>query len=298
MKKRLLLVFLVIGALLSGCMPPIVVQSTGSVPPPAVSAEATPAPTLSPQATAAPQPAASPEVTATVASTGTTSMVTTPAGATISQTVTVDGQQIRLDGPLPVDANVRTGVLDNGLTYILRHNAEPQNRAELRLVVTPALVLEDDDQQGLAHLLEHMMFDGTLSFPQAGRSTSWRALACSSGPTSTLRPATIRRSTSCAFRSTTRPWSTRRWISWWTGRGTPPSIRPPSTPNAAWWSKNIACVTSTPAGVSVIRSCLCCWVIPVTHSARRLARWISCRMPRLRRCAAFTRPGTGPISWR
>ena len=106
-------------------------------------------------------------MTATVASsTGITSTVTTPAGATISQTVTVDGQQIRLDGPLPVDANVRTGVLDNGLTYILRHNAEPQNRAELRLVVNAGSVLEADDQQGLAHLLEHMMFDGTRRFPK------------------------------------------------------------------------------------------------------------------------------------
>ncbi len=70
-----------------------------------------------------------------------------------------------LNSPLPFDPNVRTGKLPNGLTYYIRHNAKPENRAELRLAVHAGSVLEDDDQQGLAHLNEHMSFNGTTEFP-------------------------------------------------------------------------------------------------------------------------------------
>ena len=52
---------------------------------------------------------------------------------------------------LPFDPNVRTGRLPNGLTYYIRHNGKPENRAELRLVVHAGSVLEDDNQQGLTH---------------------------------------------------------------------------------------------------------------------------------------------------
>lgn len=63
--------------------------------------------------------------------------------------------------PLGLDPAVRTGTLPNGLTYFVRRNAEPRERAELRLVVDAGSVLEDDDQRGLAHFLEHMAFNGT-----------------------------------------------------------------------------------------------------------------------------------------
>ncbi|RMH70454.1 MAG: insulinase family protein [Gemmatimonadetes bacterium] len=69
-----------------------------------------------------------------------------------------------LDQPLPMNPDIRTGQLENGLTYYLQHNAKPENRADLRLVVNAGSVLEDDDQQGLAHLLEHMAFNGTQHF--------------------------------------------------------------------------------------------------------------------------------------
>lgn len=72
---------------------------------------------------------------------------------------------------LPFDPAVRRGVLPNGLTYYLRPNGFPARRAELRLVVDAGSVLEDDDQRGLAHVLEHLAFDGTPRFP--GRSV-WR----------------------------------------------------------------------------------------------------------------------------
>lgn len=66
--------------------------------------------------------------------------------------------------PLPVDTNITLGTLKNGVTYYIRKNQKPENRAELRLVVNAGSILEDDDQQGLAHFVEHMAFNGTENF--------------------------------------------------------------------------------------------------------------------------------------
>ena len=65
---------------------------------------------------------------------------------------------------LPMDPEVTMGTLPNGVTYYLRKNAEPEKRAELRLVVDAGSVLEEDGQRGLAHFLEHMAFNGTRNF--------------------------------------------------------------------------------------------------------------------------------------
>jgi zinc protease len=65
---------------------------------------------------------------------------------------------------LPGDTTVIVGKLPNGLTYYVRRNAEPPERAELRLVVNAGSLLEDDDQRGLAHFVEHMAFNGTRRF--------------------------------------------------------------------------------------------------------------------------------------
>ncbi len=75
-------------------------------------------------------------------------------------------QEAALDpnSPLPVDPNVTVGELPNGLRYYIRENREPQERAELRLVVNAGSVLEDEDQLGLAHFVEHMAFNGTVNF--------------------------------------------------------------------------------------------------------------------------------------
>src|SRR5579862_4951654 len=62
---------------------------------------------------------------------------------------------------MPVDPEVALGTLPNGMKYYVRANGKPANRAELRLVVKAGSVLEDDDQQGLAHFVEHMEFEGT-----------------------------------------------------------------------------------------------------------------------------------------
>jgi zinc protease len=69
-----------------------------------------------------------------------------------------------LDTKIPVDPKIRMGQFANGMRYYVRENKKPENRAELRLVVNAGSILEDDDQQGLAHFLEHMAFNGTKNF--------------------------------------------------------------------------------------------------------------------------------------
>ncbi len=77
---------------------------------------------------------------------------------------TLQAQPGSLDDPLPKDPAVRMGVLDNGLTYMIRQNNKPENRAGVRLAVRAGSILEDDDQRGLAHFVEHMAFNGTENF--------------------------------------------------------------------------------------------------------------------------------------
>jgi zinc protease len=66
---------------------------------------------------------------------------------------------------MALDPAVRTGKLPNGFTYYIRHNEEPKNRVMLYLVNKAGSVLEDEDQRGLAHFMEHMSFNGTKHFP-------------------------------------------------------------------------------------------------------------------------------------
>src|SRR6185295_15690665 len=67
---------------------------------------------------------------------------------------------------LPIDPDILMGELPNGLRYYVRANAKPAKRAELRLVVKAGSVLEEDDQRGVAHFVEHMAFNGTTHFPK------------------------------------------------------------------------------------------------------------------------------------
>jgi zinc protease len=84
--------------------------------------------------------------------------------ATLFFIVPVVRSQDKLNLPIPVDAQIKTGKLENGLTYYIRKNSKPEKRVEMRLVVKAGSVLEDDDQQGLAHFVEHMAFNGTKNF--------------------------------------------------------------------------------------------------------------------------------------
>src|SRR5215216_7267742 len=72
--------------------------------------------------------------------------------------------QLNLNDTLPLDPKVKIGKLQNGLTYYIRQNKKPEQKVELRLVVNTGSIMEDEDQQGLAHLAEHMAFNGTTRF--------------------------------------------------------------------------------------------------------------------------------------
>ena len=74
--------------------------------------------------------------------------------------------QYNLKDPLPVDPNVKIGKLANGLTYYIRKNVKPEKKLELRLAVNAGSVLENNDQRGLAHFMEHMGFNGSKNFPK------------------------------------------------------------------------------------------------------------------------------------
>lgn len=70
--------------------------------------------------------------------------------------------------PVPIDPKVRYGKLDNGLTYYIRANKEPKQRADFYIAQNVGAILENDNQNGLAHFLEHMAFNGTKNFPGKG----------------------------------------------------------------------------------------------------------------------------------
>ncbi|MDD2961135.1 MAG: insulinase family protein [Muribaculaceae bacterium] len=69
------------------------------------------------------------------------------------------------DAILPLDGSIRYGKLSNGLTYYIKHNAEPKGRADFYIAQKVGSILEEENQRGLAHFLEHMAFNGTKHFP-------------------------------------------------------------------------------------------------------------------------------------
>ncbi len=80
--------------------------------------------------------------------------------------ISIGWAQIDVNQEIPKDPNVIYGKLDNGMTYYIRHNETPKNRAELTLITRNGSIQEDEDQRGLAHLCEHMAFNGTKNFPK------------------------------------------------------------------------------------------------------------------------------------
>jgi len=78
--------------------------------------------------------------------------------------VCIISAQVNPSEKIPFDQKVITGKLQNGLTYFIRQNKKPEQKVELRLVINAGSVLEDDAQQGLAHMSEHMAFNGTKHF--------------------------------------------------------------------------------------------------------------------------------------
>ena len=86
------------------------------------------------------------------------------------------------DDPVPFMDKVQTGTLPNGLRYYILENPRPENRAFLTLAVNAGSVLEEDDEQGLAHFVEHMAFNGTRRFPEAELLNYLRSLGMRFGP--------------------------------------------------------------------------------------------------------------------
>ncbi|NOU47153.1 MAG: insulinase family protein [Bacteroidales bacterium] len=74
--------------------------------------------------------------------------------------------QTDLTGAIPINPDVKTGTLSNGLKYYIRYNNKPENKVELRLAVNAGAILEDESQLGLAHFMEHMNFNGLKHFPK------------------------------------------------------------------------------------------------------------------------------------
>lgn len=90
------------------------------------------------------------------------------AGVSFAQLGTTGGKKEKktdLSAKVPIDRKVRMGKLDNGITYYIRSNKKPEGRVQFRLAVNAGSVMEDDDQQGLAHFVEHMAFNGTEYYP-------------------------------------------------------------------------------------------------------------------------------------
>src|SRR5712671_2513422 len=104
---------------------------------------------------------------------------TSPAGR---ETSAASVAPYKLADLMPMDPEATVGTLPNGLRYYVRPNGKPARRAELRLVVKAGSVLEDDDQKGLAHFVEHMEFEGTQHFPGGRLVEFLSALGLSIGP--------------------------------------------------------------------------------------------------------------------
>jgi zinc protease len=85
---------------------------------------------------------------------------------TRQQAAAIQAQAPALSQQMPVDPQITMGKLANGLRYYIRANKKPEKRAELRLAIKAGSILEDDDQQGMAHFVEHMAFNGTKNFPK------------------------------------------------------------------------------------------------------------------------------------
>lgn len=79
--------------------------------------------------------------------------------------------QYDMSTPLPMDPDLRIGKLPNGFTYFIQHNEEPKDRADFYIIYKVGALQEDENQNGLAHFLEHMAFNGTRNFP-GGNSSS------------------------------------------------------------------------------------------------------------------------------
>ena len=85
---------------------------------------------------------------------------------TLFQIFSLTASEINLDQKIPFDQEIVYGKLDNGLTYYIKKNTTPKKKARIDLIIKAGSLMEDDDQLGLAHLIEHMVFNGTKDYPK------------------------------------------------------------------------------------------------------------------------------------
>jgi zinc protease len=93
-----------------------------------------------------------------------------------------DPATVPLADPVPVDSRITLGQLPNGLRYYIRTNGRPAERAELRLVINVGSVVEDEDQRGLAHFIEHMAFNGSRHFEKQDLISFMESIGMRLGP--------------------------------------------------------------------------------------------------------------------
>src|SRR5262245_21574030 len=89
---------------------------------------------------------------------------------------------LNLQEPIPFDESVRAGRLANGLRFFVRKNGRPANRIAMRLAVKAGSLFESDDQQGLAHLIEHMAFNGSAHFKSGELVSYFESTGARLGP--------------------------------------------------------------------------------------------------------------------
>jgi zinc protease len=102
--------------------------------------------------------------------------------AVLAATAMLAAQTINLQDTIPFDSAVRTATLPNGLTYFVRQNTRPAKRVSLRLAVKAGSLFEADDQLGLAHLIEHMAFNGSAHFKPGELVSYFESIGARLGP--------------------------------------------------------------------------------------------------------------------
>ena len=97
------------------------------------------------------------------------------------QCISTNATEINLDQKIPLDKEITYGKLDNGFTYYIKKNTSPKKKATIHLIVKAGSLMEDDDQLGLAHLIEHMVFNGTKNFPKDSIDKYFNSIGLSIG---------------------------------------------------------------------------------------------------------------------
>ena len=97
------------------------------------------------------------------------------------QCISTNAIEINLDQKIPLDKEITYGKLDNGFTYYIKKNTSPKKKATIHLIVKVGSLMEDEDQLGLAHLIEHMVFNGTKNFSKNAIDEYFNSIGLSIG---------------------------------------------------------------------------------------------------------------------